>query len=145
MKRIFLALFVVTLLVAGTAFAAAYWLRCRSCAPSKVNLRRVLDLTDSQAVRVAELEAAYEKRLSEICARHCAARRELAESLADPVKAAACCQRMCAAQTEAEKLALEHVFAIRALLTPEQQARHLAWAQQQLAGPCPMRVQPARN
>ncbi len=140
MKRTFLTLLVVTLLVAGTAFGVAYWLRCRVCARPKPDLRQVLQLTDAQAAEVAKLEAAYEKRLAEICADHCAARTELAASLADPVKAAACCDRMCAAQSASEKLALEQVFKIQAILTPEQQTRHLALVQQQLTGVCPMRV-----
>jgi Spy/CpxP family protein refolding chaperone len=145
MKRTILALLVVTLLVAGTAFGVACWLRCRSCAPASGNLTRELNLTDAQAAEVAKLDADYEKRLGEICATHCAARADLSKSLDDPAKAAACCQRMCAAQTQSEKLALEQVFKIQAILTPEQQARHLVVVRQQLTGACPMRVRPARH
>lgn len=140
MKRTLIALLVVTLIVAGTAFGAAYWLRCRACAPHKPDLRQALNLTPSQAAAVAELEAAYEKRLAEICAAHCAARAELAESLADRDKAAAACARMCAAQSESEQLTLDHLYRIRALLTPEQQVRHETLVRQQLTGACPMRL-----
>lgn len=140
MKRTILPLLVVTVVVAGAAFSLARWLRCQSCVAPKPDLRRALNLTEVQATQVARLEAEYEKRLAEICTAHCAARAELAGSLADPVKSAACCQRMCDAQTASEKAALDHLLKIRALLTPEQQQRHTALVQQQLTGACPMRL-----
>jgi Spy/CpxP family protein refolding chaperone len=103
-------------------------------------LRRELKLNDAQAAEVARLEADFQKRLSESCAAHCAARAALAESLADPAKAADSCQRMCAAQNDSEKAALDHILKVRALLTPEQQQRYTALVQRQLSGPCTMRL-----
>jgi len=140
MKRTLFALLIVTALVAGMAFGLAYWLRCRSCSTPRIDWVRELNLTGAQAAQFAALEAEYERRLAEICAAHCAARAELAEALADPAKAAAYCARMCAAQAASEKLALEHIYQIRAVLTPDQQPRHLALVQQQLSGACPMRL-----
>jgi nickel and cobalt resistance protein CnrR len=140
MKRTIFALLIVTALVAATAFGVAYWLRCRSCAAPRVNLVRELNLTGAQAAQVTALEAEYERRLAEICAAHCAARAALAAALADRAQAAECCARMCAAQSASEKLALDHVFQVRAVLTPAQQQRHLALVQQQLSGACPMRL-----
>jgi Spy/CpxP family protein refolding chaperone len=140
MKRTILALLVVTALVAGTAFGVARWLRCRACAAPTTDIIRELGLTGSQAAAVAKLDAEFQKELGEICAAHCAARADLAKSLDDPAKAAACCQRMCAAQAASEKAALEHIFRIRALLTPEQQQRHIELVQRQLTGACPMRL-----
>ena len=139
MKRTILALLVVTLLVAGTAFGVARWLRCRSCAAPAADITRGLDLTGPQADAVAKLDAEFQKKLSGICAAHCAARADLSKSLDDPAKAAACCQRMCDAQVSSEKAALEHILQVRALLTPAQQQRHTALVQQQLTGACPMR------
>ena len=140
MKRTLLALLVITLIVAGSAFGIARWLRCRSCAPAKPDLVRELNLTAEQAAAVTKLDAEYEKRLADICAAHCAARADLAGALTDQAKAAECCARMCAAQADSEKAALEHVFQIRALLTPEQQQRHVELVRQQLTGACPMRM-----
>ena len=37
-------------------------------------------------------------------------------------------------------VALEHIFQVRALLTPEQQQRHIELVRQQLTGACPMRL-----
>lgn len=140
MKRTILALLIVTAFVAGTAFGVARWLRCRACATPAINWARELQLTEAQAAAFAKLQAEYQQRLAEICAAHCAARADLAAALADPLKARECCARMCAAQADSEKLALDHIYQVRALLTPEQQERHLALVRQQLAGPCPMRL-----
>lgn len=140
MKRTLLALLIVTIVVAGAAFGIAYWFRCRSCATAKPNLVRELNLSADQAAKLAQLEAAYQKRLDDICAAHCAARSALAEALPDEAKAAEHCAQMCAAQADSEKAALEHIFQVRALLTPEQQPRHTELVRQQLAGACPMRM-----
>jgi Spy/CpxP family protein refolding chaperone len=142
MKRTLIALFVVTLLVAVTAFGVARWLRCRSCAAPNVSLADELKLTDVQAAEVARIEAEFQKKLADCCAAHCAARAALAESLADPSKAAQHCARMCAAQTESEKAALDQVLKVLALLTPEQQQCYTALVQKQLSGECTMRLQP---
>ena len=144
MKRTLIALLIVMLLVAGTAFGVARWLRCRSCDTVSLNLR-ALNLTATQTAEMAKLDAEYQKRLEKICGVHCTARADLAESLDAPAKAAAACQRMCDAQTDSEKAALEHILKVRALLTPEQQRQYAALVQQQLTGTCLMRVQPGGN
>jgi hypothetical protein len=108
-------------------------------------LRHELKLTDAQTAEVAKLEADFQKRLADSCTAHCAARADLAESLNDPTKATEACQQMCAAQNDSEKVVLDHILRVRALLTPEQQKRHAALIKQQLTGPCTMRIQPARN
>lgn len=146
MKRTIIALFVVTLLVAGAAFGTARWLRCRSCAAPAVKLHdtawlaRELKLTAAQSTQLTQLEADYQKRLADCCATHCAARADLAESLADPAKAADCSARMCDAQNDSEKASLNHILGVIAILTPEQQKRYIALVQQQLTGSCPMRL-----
>lgn len=140
MKRVILALLVVTVVVAGAAFGLARWLRWRSCAAPSVNLTRELGLTGVQAAEVAKLEAEFEKKLADCCTAHCAARADLSQALDDPARAAACCQRMCDAQVASEKAALDHLLKVRALLTPEQQRRHTVLVQQQLTGACPMRL-----
>ena len=76
MKRTIVALFVVTVLVAGAAFGGARWLRCRSCGPASVNLhdvaalQRTLALTDAQAGELTKLEAEFQKRFAAICDAH---------------------------------------------------------------------------
>ncbi|MBM3858269.1 MAG: periplasmic heavy metal sensor [Verrucomicrobia bacterium] len=141
-----LALLIVTAIVATTAFGVARSLRSR---PLELHdtawLRHELKLTDAQTAEVAKLEADFQKSLADCCAAHCAARAELAGSLADATKAADCCARMCAAQNDSEKVALDHILRVRALLTPKQQKRYTALIQQQLTGPCTMRIQPATN
>lgn len=141
MKKTILALLVVTALVAAAAFGAARWLRSR---PLKLHdpawLRRELKLTDAQAAEVAKLEADFQKKLADCCAAHCAARAALSESLNDPTKAADNCARMCAAQSDSEKVTLDHILRVRALLTAEQQQRYTALVQQQLSGSCSMRI-----
>jgi Spy/CpxP family protein refolding chaperone len=140
MKRTLLALLIVTLIVAGSAFGVAYWLRCRSCATTKVDWVKELHLTGDQAAAFAKLETEFEKKLAACCADHCAARAALAESLTNAGKATESCRQMCAAQTASEQAALEHIFQVRALLTPEQQQRHIELVRQQLTGACPMRL-----
>jgi hypothetical protein len=141
MKRTLLALFIVTLVVAGSAFGVAYWIRCRSCAPQpKVDWVKELHLTGEQAAAFAKLEAEFDRQLADSCANHCAARAELAESLTETGKATALCQKMCDAQAASERAALEHFRKVHSLLTPEQQQRHLALVQQQLTAACPMRL-----
>lgn len=140
MKRTIFALLIVTLIVAGSAFGVARWLRCRSCATPNTDITRELGLTGTQAAAVAKLDAEFQKKLSALCAAHCAARADLSQSLDDPGKAANCCQRMCDAQVGSEKAALEHIFRVRDLLTPEQQKRHITLVQRQLTGACPMRL-----
>ena len=141
-----LVLLTVTVLVAAAAFGVARWFRSQ---PLELHdtawLRRELQLTDVQAAAVAKLEADFQKRLGDACTAHCAARSDLATSLAEPAKATECCQRMCAAQADSEKAALDHILHVRALLTPEQQQRYTALVEQQLTGPCTMRVKPGGN
>jgi Spy/CpxP family protein refolding chaperone len=140
MKRTLISLLLVAILASGAAFGLAHWLRCKTCTAPPVNLRKALNLSESQQAEYAKLEAEYQKRLDAICAAHCAARAALADALDDRAKAAECCARMCAAQSESEKLTLDHLFKVRALLTPEQQKRHADLVRQQLAGACPMRL-----
>ncbi len=143
MKRTFIALLLVTFFVTGAAFGVARWLRCRGYAASvRPDLVRELHLSGTQAAEIAKLQTEYRKRLDEICVAHCAARSALAEALPDRDRAADCCAKMCAAQTDAEKAALEQIFKICALLTPDQQQRYLALVRQQLTGVCPMRMSP---
>jgi Spy/CpxP family protein refolding chaperone len=103
-------------------------------------LTHELNLTDVQAAEVARIEADFQKKLADSCAAHCAARVALAESLTDPAKVAEHSARMCAAQTESEKAALDRILKVLALLTPEQQQRYTALVQKQLSGECTMRL-----
>jgi hypothetical protein len=145
MKNIYVLL-VVTALVASAAFGIARWRRSRPLELRDVaRLRRELKLSDAQAAEVAKLEAVFQKKLADYCTAHCAARAEFAGSLKDPTKAAEACQRMCAAQNDSEKAALDHMLRVFALLTPEQQQRYTAMIQKQFSGACTMRMQPAKD
>jgi len=149
MKTTLLAIAIAVLIATGFSFGTARWLAGRQHAQvatplANLDLKRELNLTDTQAAEVAKLTAAYQQQLNEICAAHCAARADLAEELSrsvpDAGKAGEFCQRMCAAQSASERLTLEHILQVRSLLTPEQQQRHAALINQQLTGACPMRV-----
>ena len=127
--------------MAAAAFGVARWLRARPLElHDTIWLQHELNLTDAQVAEVAKLEADFQKKLADCCTAHCAARADLAESFADPSKAAESCQRMCAAQADSEKASLDHILRVRALLTPAQQQRYTALIQKQLSGPCVMKA-----
>ncbi|MCX7885718.1 MAG: Spy/CpxP family protein refolding chaperone [Verrucomicrobiae bacterium] len=140
MKTI-IALLVTAVVVAVISFGLTRSLRMRPLQLHETEwLRRQLKLTDDQTAEVRKLEADFLKRLAECCARHCAARAELADALNDPKKAAECCAQMCAAQAESERAALDHILQVRALLTVQQQERYTALVRRALSGPCTMRL-----
>jgi len=149
MKRTVLVLLFVTLFAAGAAFGVARWLRCQTCAAAAEArdagwLTRELKLSGEQAATVTALEADYRAALSAACARHCGARARLSDTLSaasvDQAAATGCVEEMCAAEAVSERVTLDHIMKVRAVLTPEQQARYAELIRGQLSGACPMRV-----
>lgn len=86
-----------------------------------------LDLDPAQMARVEELEARFAKRRTELEMRLKVANGELAQAMASEheygPRVAAAVDHSHMAMGELQKATLEHVFAMRALLRPDQSAR----------------------
>ncbi len=147
MKRLLLLTAVAALLAAGASFSIARWL-ARRAGPASVNIHEVawlksaVNLTDAQVAQVDALQREFAARLDGCCRKHCAARFELSEELAKPapdlVTAQACVERMSAAQTESERVTLDHILRVRSVLTPDQQKRYAASINDQMCNACPL-------
>jgi Spy/CpxP family protein refolding chaperone len=149
MKKTLMALAALTLLVAGISFGVARWSVRRADGKMVMNLndaawlRHELGLTDAQSAEVDKLEKEFNARMQDSCDKHCGARfalgDELAKSTLDVIKARACVDRMVAAQADSERATLDHILAVRALLTPEQQQRYAKLVSQQVCYACPIK------
>jgi Spy/CpxP family protein refolding chaperone len=148
MKKTFLALAVLALLVTAVSFGVARWsVHCAMATPVvKLNdtawLKHELNLTDAQTAEVGKLEQDFNTRIGNCCDKHCDARlalsKELEKSAVDLTKVNACVDQMTAAQAESEHATLDHILSIRALLTPEQQQRYAKLVSQQVCNACPI-------
>jgi Spy/CpxP family protein refolding chaperone len=147
MKRTLLGLSLLTVLAAALAFPVARWMTQRhGHAAGSLHdsewLGQMLGLTRAQAAELKTIEGGFRDTIESTCASHCRARFELAEELAKPqvdrAHAAACVDRMCAAQAESERATLEHILKVRAVLTPEQQQRYARLINEQMCSACPL-------
>ena len=149
MKRTLTALAILTLLVTAISYGVAHWCACRSTAGELVVdlndaawLKRALKLTDAQSANIEKLDKEFSARVEHCCETHCRARFTLSEELAkrqvDLAKAAACVDRMAAAQSESEHVTLDHILRVRAVLSPEQQQRYAALVSKQVCTACPL-------
>ncbi len=125
--RTFLALLLVTVIAAG--FAA--WVGVRyglSRTPEGIDLdtaiHRDLDLTPEQDRQIHALEANFASQRAELQAEMRAANRELAQAITQrhsyDEEARRAVGRLHAAMSALQEKTIEHVLAIRALLTPSQ-------------------------
>lgn len=138
MKRLLILVAVATVLATGLSFTASQlWLKRNRPAPDLVLL---LDLTPNQARQLAASEKDYRATVDDGCKKHCAARYDLGNELVkpDPRDAAACVERMCAAQTEMERATLAHILRVREFLTPAQREKYVAILRDQVCNACPM-------
>ena len=136
MKKMLALVAVVIVVSAGASFGVARWVAARRPAAPVVRLQdtawlqQQLQLTADQARQIDHRAAAFQARLDELCARHCAARvalgDELMKSRVDPDQCRACVEQMNAAQAEAEQATLAHILQVRALLTDAQARRFSA-------------------
>ena len=151
MKRTLVALAILTILVAGLSYGVANWCVRRVIATETVVdlndtpwLKRELKLTDAQSAEIENLHKEFSAKIEHCCDEHCGARSALSEELVKPqvdlAKAAACVDRMAAAQFESERATLDHILKVRAVLSPEQQQRYGALVRKQVCTACPMGI-----
>ena len=150
MKKTLSALVILTLAVVVLAFGVARWSVHRAVASEQPSinlndmgwLKRELKLTSDQAAKIESLDKDFRTRIENCCAKHCSARFALSEELAKPqvdlAATAHCVDRMATAQAESERVALDHILRVRAVLTPKQQKRYAALVSQQVCTACPM-------
>jgi len=147
-KQLWIGIVVAAVIATAISFSATRWCCNRqapAAIPDTISLRHTLGLSETQATEIEKLDKSYRNQLAKYCVAHCAARSDLATELSratpDSKQAAACCQRMCAVQTDSERFTLEHILQVRALLTPAQQKEYAILIQQQLTGTCAMQAQ----
>ena len=149
MKRTLTALAILGLLVTALSYGVANWCVRRATASEPAVdlhdaawLKRELKLTDAQSVEIEKLEKEFSAKVEHCCETHCGARFTLSEELAKPqvdlAKAAACVDRMVAAESESERATLDHILRVRAVLSPEQQQRYAALVSKQVCTACPL-------
>ncbi len=120
---------------AALGFVAGRWTAAQP--PQEDPLRALAEfrfdwlvLTPAQAAEVERLKPTFQSTLSAGCDARCAARCALVRALTAPEwdreKARDAVERMCAAHRATELAALDYLDAVRAVLSPGQQARLLA-------------------
>lgn len=126
------ARWIAPLIVLAAAAAFVLGQRCAATAggspldPLKdtARLERVLKLTPEQATKFRALCTNFHDRVQTACDSHCEARCGLAKKLfrdgATAAEAGALLDRMTAAYADQERATLDHLIAVRELLTPEQ-------------------------
>ncbi len=136
MKKALWMMMVTVLVATAVSFAASRWLVTRTAAdrvaiPTLHDLawlERELGLTADQVAALEPEAAGLSRRFDELCAAHCDARIELGTELARPAPAAGRCrewlEKMNAAQAESERLMLDHILKVRAVLTEAQAQRY---------------------
>lgn len=90
-------------------------------------LTRELGLNADQARQIETLHTTLGAKLDDCCARHCAARAGLGETLSgdsdEGLRAEAILSEMCRAYEASERSTLDHMRRVRAILTAEQKKR----------------------
>ena len=142
-KKIILA-WLAIIAVAALASAGTHLCLCGRQAMAQDRLSdtkflvQELGLSAAQALTVGELQEAVGTRLSDCCARHCAARAQLGKTLAGGTNSAALIKVMGQAYEESEQVTWTHIQQVRALLTPAQQTRYDALIERCVSGACNM-------
>ncbi len=105
-------------------------------------LTRALNLDAVQVGEVAALHEALNARLKEACIHHCAARVDLGEALIDDLigdsEIETLLQDMGRAYLESERVVLEHIRDMNALLRPEQRERFSRMIRDTFCRACPV-------
>ena len=124
----------LALAAAAFGFAAGRWTASQPSAPDPLRLISEirfdwLDLTPAQAAEVERLRPAHESAVVAGCNAQCADRCRLVRVLTAPEwdrdQARAAVEAMCEAHRASEMATLDYLEALRAILTPGQQARLL--------------------
>ena len=138
-KRLLLAALILcaAVLAGALAFAACYRAAvvpecCRNPASARELdwLRHEYHLSDAQFERIAQVHADYAPRCAEMCRRVCGQRARLAEltlharattpEVVEALKAAA------ALEVECRQATLFHIYAVAAVMSPEEGSRYVA-------------------
>lgn len=134
MKRAWLIPLGVAVAAGLLAFGVARRTGCGPAEPALGRLQdvsflvRELNLTDTQARQIRELHVPLETRLQDCCNRHCAARMRLGEALrreagGEDGPAEAILQEMLRTYEASERVALDHIRRVRAVLDETQRTR----------------------
>lgn len=134
---------------AGVVTYALFWHSTRSRSRFSLDslqdvsfLTRQLQLTRDQAREIKALHAALGAELDTACRAHCDARARLGQALAGDAAAGPAVdpivQDMASAYEDSEWATLNHIRAVRALLTPEQRTRFDSMITNGMCGPCNM-------
>lgn len=142
---------IIPLLTAAAAAALAYGLvrhsTCTRTTPPGDPLQdisfltRELKLTDAQARDVQALHQSLTAKLNDCCARHCTARARLANALTNTnstVQVDAVLEDMCREYELGERATLDHIRAVRAVLTPDQRQQFDSMISRCMCQPCNM-------
>ena len=150
MKRTLIALAILTIFVSSLAYGVASWCIHRTVSRGMADLndtpwlKRELNLTDAQSAAIDKLNQEFRAKVDHCCDVHCDARFALGQEIAKPqfdlTRANACVDRMAAAQSESERVTLDHILRVRAVLTPNQQKRYATLVSQQVCTACPMGI-----
>ena len=142
-KKIFIA-WVAIIAVAALASGATHWALCRHKAVEQTQLADAqflaqhLGLSPSQTDAIGKLQNAVTTQLADCCARHCAARAQLGQTLAGGAGSDALIKAMAQAYEESERVTWAHIQQVRALLTPAQQVRYDELIGRCVGGACNM-------
>ena len=123
--RNLLFLLSVAALAAGAAALTEYWLRrSHPAEDAHAWVHRQLEITPEQDQKIAEMEKVFAQRRAALMQRLHEANDELAHAIledrAASPKVAAAVRRIHSAQAELQQITLDHVFEMRAALTPAQ-------------------------
>lgn len=139
MKKPFLFLVAVAVVAALACYATLHWSE-RHVRPDEVTshewLHKELHLTEAQLKALEPVEAQFGDRQRKLAEGLQAANRQLAQVMGEDKaytpRVAAAVEHVHHAMGDLQKVSIEHVFAMRALLTPEQGDRLLVLTQQAL-------------
>lgn len=149
MKKMLIALAVVSIIAVALSFGAARWFTARQPhheRPTTVTdaawLTRELDLSASQAHAVRECEREFAAKIKALCERHCEARfalgAELAKANSDGERLTTLVNSMCRIHEEAERATMEHILKVKSLLTPAQAREYAARINAEVCTACPL-------
>lgn len=127
--RYLLVALVAATVALGASWASRHWLAARDHGGGELHafIHDQLDLDAAQEARLDELEAGFASRRTALESKLREANAELARAMASEhqygPRVAAAVDHAHRAMGDLQKVTLEHVFAMRALLRPDQAAR----------------------
>jgi Spy/CpxP family protein refolding chaperone len=139
MKRVALFLFAIAVVAAVACFVTLQISQPRVTSDDIAShewLHRELKLTEAQSQALAPIEQGFGDKQHRMAEALRDANRQLARAMAEDKaytpRVAAAVEEVHHCMGDLQKVSIEHVFAMRAVLTPEQSDRLLALAQQAL-------------